>query len=860
MLYFSTWKTVLIWLIVAIGALFAAPNLYSPEVRASLPAALPDRPMTLGLDLQGGSHLLLQIDRDALVRERLETLRDDARRILRDEQVGYTNLVIDGQRGVTLQLTDPQETEVAQEALSTLADPVSGGLFGATAVNEVELAIENGKDVALTLSDDGIRLRLASAVTQSIEVIGRRVNELGTTEPTIQRQGTDRILVQVPGLDDPQRLKDILGKTAKLTFQFVDRTMPVEEAVAGRPPAGTSVLYSQDDPPVPYIVENRAIVSGENLADAQAGYDQRTSEPIVTFRFDTKGAQRFGQATQQGVGREFAIVLDNQVISAPVIREPILGGSGQISGSFTVEGANDLAVLLRAGALPADLTIIEERTVGPGLGQDSINAGVFASIIASILVVVFMLVAYGLLGLIANIALIANVTLIIAVLSALGATLTLPGIAGIVLTVGMAVDSNVIIYERVREERRMGRSFIQAMDEGFQRGMATVVDANLTTLIAAVVLFFLGSGPVKGFAVTLAIGIITTVFSAFTLTRWLVAIWIRRSKPKDLPWGLKLVPDNTKIGFMRMRNWAFAFSILTTLATFAVLAVKDLNYGIDFSGGAMIEVQAKSGTADISAIRGALSELNFGDVQVQEFGNPRDVLIRVETPSGDERAAQDVVTLARGALEEAHDIRRVEVVGPTVSGELTRNGIIGVGVAMLLILVYIWVRFEWQFAVGAVLATAHDVIMTVGLFAFTGLEFNLTSIAAVLTIMGYSINDTVVVYDRVRENLRKYKKMPITELLDLSVNQTLSRTFLTGLTTLFALMALWLFGGEVIRAFVFAMIFGIVIGTYSSIFVAGPLLILFRLRPENFEAHKDAGTDADKVAGKAGGGTAPAGT
>ena len=330
------------------------------------------------------------------------------------------------------------------------------------------------------------------------------------------------------------------------------------------------------------------------------------------------------------------------------------------------------------------------------------------------------------------------------------------------------------------------------------------------------------------------------MFTAFTLTRWLIAVWIRRSKPKDLPWGLKLVPDNTKIQFMSFRNWAFAFSIITSLATFAALFATDLNYGIDFKGGAMIEVQAKAEKADVGAIRGALSELNLGDVQVQEFGNPRDVLIRIETPGENEQAAQSAISLVRSALETNHDIRRVEVVGPTVSGELTRNGIIGVAVAMLLILVYIWVRFEWQFAVGAILATGHDVIMTVGLFAFTGLEFNLTSIAAVLTIMGYSINDTVVVYDRVRENLRRYKKMSISELLDLSVNQTLSRTFLTGLTTLFALIALWLFGGEVVRSFVFAMIFGIVIGTYSSIFVAGPLLILFRLRPENFEVDKDS--------------------
>jgi SecD/SecF fusion protein len=841
MLYFSTWKTVLIWLVVAVGAVFAAPNLYSPAFRDALPEAVPSRPMTLGLDLQGGSHLLLQVDRESLVSDRLATLRDDARNAMRGAQVGYTDLALRGERDVTFTLRDAADEQAMRDALADTIAPVTGGLFGAGAITEVELTVENGTEVTLGLTEDGITNRLANAVTQSIEVINRRVNELGTTEPTIQRQGTDRILVQVPGLDDPQRLKDILGKTAKLTFQFVDRTMPVEEALTGRPPVGTAVLYSNDDPPVAYVIENRVIVSGENLADAQAGYDQRTSEPIVSFRFDTKGAQRFGQATQQGVGREFAIVLDEQVISAPVIREPILGGSGQISGNFTVESANDLAVLLRAGALPADLTIIEERTVGPGLGADSINAGVTASIIASVLVVVFMLIAYGVLGVIANIALIANVILMIAILSALGATLTLPGIAGIVLTVGMAVDSNVLIFERVREERRNGRSLIQSMDEGFQKALATIVDSNLTTLIAAVVLFFLGSGPVKGFAITLALGIVTTVFTAFTLTRWLVALWIRRMKPKEIPKGLTLVPANTKVPFMAWRKAAFAFSILTTVGTFAALAIKDMNYGIDFQGGSIIEVQSKEAQADVAAIRAALSDLNLGDVQVQEFGNPRDVLIRVESQGLGEQSEQSAIAKVRGVLEADYDVRRVEVVGPTVSGELTRNGIIGVTVAMLAILLYIWVRFEWQFAIGAILATAHDVIMTVGLFVISGLEFNLTSIAAVLTIMGYSLNDTVVVYDRVRENLRKFKKMPMTELLDLSVNQTLSRTVLTGVTTLLALIALWLFGGEVIRAFVFAMIFGIVIGTYSSVFVAGPLLILFRLRAENFEADKNAG-------------------
>ncbi|MFZ1775548.1 MAG: protein translocase subunit SecD, partial [Rhizobiaceae bacterium] len=513
MLYFSRWKTILIWLVVALGFAYAAPNLMPQSLRDAMPAGLPSKPMTLGLDLQGGSHILLKLERKDLVEERIVAIRDDIRTYLREAKIGYTGLTGQGE-DVQVRIRDAAQIEAAKTALAPLTAPINAGLFGGGTVTELEFSEPEPGLFKYKLSEAGLTYRLAAALEQSIEVVERRVNELGTTEPSIQRQGTDRILVQVPGLQDPQRLKDILGQTAKLTFQMVDQSMPAEEAIQGRPPVGTSVLYSMDDPPVPYVIEDRVIVSGENLVDAQASFDSRTQEPVVSFRFDTKGATRFGQATQQNVGRLFAIILDKQVISAPRIQEPILGGSGQITGSFTVDTANNLAVLLRAGALPATLTIIEERTVGPGLGADSIAAGEFASIIASILVVIFMLVAYGPLGVIANIALAANVAMIIAILSLLGATLTLPGIAGIVLTVGMAVDSNVLIYERVREERLLGKSLVQSMDQGFARALATIVDANLTTFIAAAVLFWLGSGPVKGFAVTLALGIITTVFTA----------------------------------------------------------------------------------------------------------------------------------------------------------------------------------------------------------------------------------------------------------------------------------------------------------------------------------------------------------
>ena len=415
-----------------------------------------------------------------------------------------------------------------------------------------------------------------------------------------------------------------------------------------------------------------------------------------------------------------------------------------------------------------------------------------------------------------------------------------PGIAGIALTLGMAVDSNVIIFERVREERSQGRSLIQSLDSGFRRALAAVVDANLTTLIAAVILFYMGTGPIRGFAVTLAIGIVTTVFTAFTLTRWLIAAWLKRNRPTEFPAGLvHYLPLDPKVNLMRWRNLAFALSAAVTLFVAVMFFVTPMNLGIDFRGGSMIEVQAKDGTADAGDVRARLSVLDIGEVQVQEFGNA-ELMIRVEGQrEGGDTAEQSVIDKVHGALDSDYEFRRVEVVGPTVSSELAWTGTIGVIASMFAMLLYIWVRFEWQFGVGAIVSTLHDVVFMVGLYVVFGFEFNLASIAAILTVVGYSINDTVVIYDRVRENLRRYKKMPIVDLINLSLSQTLSRTFLTGLTTLFALTALYLWGGEVISDFMFAILIGVLVGTYSSLFIAGPMLILFKLRPDMFGSEED---------------------
>lgn len=840
MLYFARWKTTLIWMAVFLSAVIALPNLLSEKQLEAFPDWLPKSQVTLGLDLQGGSHLLLRLERNGIIEDRLQTTRDDIRRLLRAEQLGYTGLAAAGQ-SVQVRIRNTDDVDQAKQALSELLQPVDGGLLGGGAIREITLEEPQVGLLRLALTEEGIDYRVSSAVAQSIEVIRKRVDELGTTEPAIQRQGSDRILVQVPGLDDPQRLKELLGQTAKLAFRMVDVTMPVEEAINGRPPATSEVLPGVEGGDAPfYLIQRSVLVSGENLVDAQAGFSQQTNEPIVTFRFDTKGAQRFGAATQANVGLPFAIVLDDQVISAPRINEPILGGSGQISGNFSVQEANDLAILLRAGALPAELTIIEERTVGPSLGADSIAAGKIAGIIGGLLVIGFMILAYGMLGVVANIALIANVVMLMAVLTLFGATLTLPGIAGIVLTVGMAVDSNVLIYERIREESRAGRKLIQAIEAGFARAFTTILDANITTLIAAAILFFVGTGPVKGFAVTLTIGIITTVFSAFTLTRWMMAFWFKYKRPKALPDGLLgKLPREFNLKFMRLRNWAFLSSAAAAIASVALFVVVDMNYGIDFKGGSIIEVKSQDGPADLGDLRTRMSELNLGDVQVQEFGSPDEVLIRVQAQDGSETAEQNVVKVVRAELGDEYEFRRVEVVGPTVSAELARDGTLAVAGALFAILIYIWLRFEWQFAIGAVVATFHDVVLTIGIFVISGVEFNLSSVAAVLTIVGYSLNDTVVVYDRVRENLRRYKKRPLESLLDLSVNQMLSRTILTSVTTLLALLALYLFGGEVIQSFTFAMIFGVLIGTYSSTFIAAPILILFKLRPEDFRKGLD---------------------
>jgi SecD/SecF fusion protein len=531
MLRFATWKIVSILAMTALAVLIIVPSLLSPTHRdaliSHLPKWIPARAIVLGLDLQGGSHVLLEVDSSSVVKTLIDNLRDSVRRILREEKVSITGGIGVLPRGVQLRIPDAAERARVLPKLKQLALPASAGLSNAAGAAVFDVSENDNGLVQFTVTDAGIKAKVRRAVEQSIEVLRRRVDALGTTEPNIQRQGDERILVEVPGLQDTGKLKDILGTTAKLEFRLV--------ADSGADPSETDLLEEVERPGSKLPVEKRVMVQGEDLTDAQPGFDSRTQEPVVNFRFNIRGGQRFGEVTSENVGRPFAIVLDGKVISAPRILGPITGGSGQISGHFTVESANNLAILLRAGALPAKLTIVEERTVGPGLGQDSIDAGKRAAYVGAALVAFYMLITYGVFGVFANIALLVHVAFIFAGLVLLGATLTLPGIAGIVLTIGMAVDSNVLIYERIREEAHMGRSIVSALDAGFNRAFATIVDSNVTMFVAAAILYFLGSGPVRGFAVSLALGILTTIVTAVTMTRMMITLWYRYRRPVRLP-------------------------------------------------------------------------------------------------------------------------------------------------------------------------------------------------------------------------------------------------------------------------------------------------------------------------------------
>ncbi|TWD45896.1 protein translocase subunit secF /protein translocase subunit secD [Agrobacterium vitis] len=811
------WLLALYSLVIMFGLLTALPNILPQSTLDKMPSWLPHSRVSLGLDLRGGSYLVLEVDSADLVKERLQTLMQDARQTLNEAKIGVSSLR-QANKQLIITLSDETQRQSAIAALQKLATPV--GVTGSS-----DLVITGaGSQITIAMTDAGLADRVTAAVDQSLEIIRKRVDQVGVAEPTIQRAGADRVVVQLPGVQDPKRLRDLLGSTAKMSFHLMANPGP-----DGRMPAGTETL--SDDKGQQFQILSRAALSGDHLTDARVSFNQNNNEPVVSFRFDNTGAQRFAEITRANVGQPFAIVLDNKVLSAPVINEPITGGAGQISGNFTVQSANDLAALLRAGALPAKLTVVEERTVGADLGADAISVGIMTGLIGFGLVVTFMFVLYGAWGILANLALALNVILTFAGLTLLGATLTLPGIAGIVLGIGLAVDANVLINERIREETRKGRTAMAALDAGFSRAYSTIIDSNVTALIATVLLFWFGSGPVRGFAVTMGLGIIISMFTAVSIVKVAMIALVGRMKLKTLEikslFSMNLVPEGTTIPFMNARFIGIGLSAFLSVASVVLFITPGLNYGVDFKGGIQMEVSTQD-PADLASFRKGLESLGLGDVGLQQFGDPKHFLLRVERQPGGEEAQTAAVEKLRNELvviDKTSNVQKTEVVGPKVSGELATAGFLSVLLASLAMMAYIWIRFEWPFAVGAIATLVLDVTKTLGFFALTGMDFNLTAIAALLTLVGYSVNDKVVVYDRMRENMRLYKSMPLRDVIDLSINETLARSIYTSATAFLALLPMAIWGGSAVSSFAVPMVFGIVVAAISSVFIAAPILL-----------------------------------
>ncbi len=658
------------------------------------------------------------------------------------------------------------------------------------------------------------------AVERALEVIRNRIDEFGVKEPSIARQGLDEIVLQLPGVTDRKRALNIIGRTAQLEFKLVvDNPELLRMALAGEDiPPEYQVLYDEEGRP--YLLERKALLTGEAVKKAYVSFDQ-FNQPVVSLELTPEGAKEFARITGENVGRDLAIVLDGKVQSAPVIRERISGGRAMISGRFTPQSAQDLALILRVGALPAPMKVVEERTVGPLLGQDSIRRGIKSALIGALLVFAFMIFYYRLSGLIADLALLFNVIIILGGLGLFKATLTLPGIAGIILTLGMAVDANVLINERIKEELRAGSPLRTAIRAGYDKAFLTIVDSNLTTLIAALMLFQFGTGPIKGFAVTLSIGILASMFTSIVFTRLIFEILLEVTNLSTLPMASFFT--NSKFDFLSKRKLAYALSLAIIgggIVTFFVRG--DSMFGIDFAGGYLQEYQFPK-KVSTDQLRTELNELGIKDAVIQRFrDDERMVIIRTKEDVV-EKVENDFSSKFSGTL------LRVERVGPSIGKLLKKKATLAVVWSLLGILIYIAFRFHHlNFAIAAVIALLHDVLVALSFLAFTGRQLDLLIITALLTIAGYSVNDTIVIYDRVREKRRVMKRASLYEVINTAINETLGRTIITSLTTLLVVLSIYLFGGEVLNDFAFTLLVGIISGTYSTIFIASPLVLIGR--------------------------------
>lgn len=795
-----------------------------------------------------------------------------------------------------------QRERVKQQAINLGLD-LQGGIHLVLEVDQTNLSEDEKTDV----------------VARALEIIRNRIDQFGVSEPIIHREGDWRIVVELPGVQDIERAKGLIGKTARLEFKIlksdadrasiiekIDRHLaaqaPVDSAKAEDPllgqiaedtpslsrymlssrgdfvvtedniltvrellnrpdvqkllPPDAQFLWNSKDEEMGdgqryralYYLKRRVEMTGEILSDASVTTGQsfeNAGQPIVNFTTTSQGVRLFGRVTGANVGERMAIILDDQVYSAPTIRSKINQGSGIIEGTGTVDEAKDLAIVLRAGALPADVNIVEDRTVGPSLGRDSIEQGRNAALIGLVIVIIFMVIYYGFSGLVADLALVLNLVFVIAILAAFQGTLTLPGIAGIILTIGMAVDANVLILERIREELRAEKTLRVAIENGYARAVQTIVDANVTTIITAIVLYQYGTGPIKGFALTLMIGIISSMFTAIFVTRTIYDTIVSRQVNPRLSIGRLRVFGDTSINFLGVRRGAFILSaVLILLGLGSTITKGGYNLGIDFAGGTLLELHFDP-PASVGDIRQSLGDVRVEDQsmdlrnsEIKEFGTVNDILIRVEEEAEGTAIADAIKTrlksdFAGNIQDETEWLRRQEAVGPKIGEELKTNAVYAILVSMILIIIYVWWRFrQIEFGIAAVIALFHDVMITLGIFSVLNWEISLAIVAALLTIVGYSLNDTIVVYDRIREDIKLYRRDTFSSVINRAINECLNRTVLTSGTTMLVVLSLILLGGEVIRDFAFALLIGVIVGTYSSAFVASPIVVEWHNRRE----------------------------
>ena len=850
--------------VLTLAAIFLTLPSFIKNLPAGLQKILASEGMRLGLDLQGGMNLILKVNLPQAVHNQLEQTLTDLRTALEERKIGTGPTETVGPNHVRLPLFNPAD-------MGTLREIISREFPNLTLLSSTRNAGQAYLDLAL--KDKEVNYIEDNAVSQSLEILRNRIDQFGVSEPMLVKQGKDEIVVQLPGIKDPERALELIGRTAQLQFKLVDSESTVDlpalidQAIAsgrlkknfshhelnlalkGSLPPDDEVYFerkvdreSGQVTMLPMLLKKRTLMTGSMLKTAAVEISGPYNEPAVELTLNSRGAMVFDEITRANVGRQLAIILDDIVQSAPVIRERISGGKAQITGSFTTEEAHDLAIVLRAGALPASVDIVQNLTVGPSLGRDSIHAGIASAILGMFLVVAFMILYYRLSGLIADLALLLNLILMMAALSLFRATLTLPGIAGVVLSIGMAVDSNVLIFERMREEFALKKPFHSAVAGGYDKALWTIVDSHITTLITAFALFLFGTGPIKGFAVTLSIGVIFNLFTALYGTR-AVYDYLHFSRRIKALHFLQII-KNSRIDFIGLRKAAFLLSsllVILGLLAFVQIQRGKANLGVDFAGGTMLQFKAQK-HFDLAEIRKALNRRNLTDYELQDVPGQNILIVRIKQSQQSIGAAADQVTsaLVQELPDKGFVVESKAEIGAAVSQDLKHAALIAIAISLAGIIIYLGWRFDLRFGIAAAVATFHDVLTVLGIFYLLNKEITLLVVTALLTLAGYSLTDTVVVFDRIRENLKKKGKSDLGQVINQSINEVLSRTLITSGTVLMVLIALLLTGGVLLRDFALALTIGVVVGTYSSVFVASPLVYIWpaRKRPTAVAAAK----------------------